>query len=388
MLAVILVLNCAAAEQTQETQGALGSAPIESKPPFDLATPSYLLMEASTGTVIFEHNADEKRPVASVTKLMAILLVLEELDRGVVTLADKVTVSANASGMGGSQALLDANSVLPLEELLKSMIIASANDSAVALAEYLSGSEDAFVRKMNDRASSLGMTNTHYANVTGLPADNHYTTARDVAQVSREVAKYPQFFKFSTIWMYDLKHPSGRLTGLTNTNRLIRFYDGADGFKTGSTNEAKYCLSATAKRGDTRMIAVVLGTPASQTRFDEAKKMLEYGFANYQLNKVAKAGDLLGADVSVKFGASGKVDAVVGSDIELLLTKGAERDLRLDAVVYDTVHAPVRKGDVLGEIKVMKGDTMIMSIPAVAGADVPYPGMIEGLLIILANWKV
>ncbi|MDR1569217.1 MAG: D-alanyl-D-alanine carboxypeptidase [Oscillospiraceae bacterium] len=364
------------------------SAPLEAKAPFDLQTPSYLLMEAKTGKVIFEKNADERRPVASVTKLMTILLVLEELDRGVVKLTDSVFCSANAAGMGGSQALLDANVQYPLEELLKSTIVASANDSAVALAEYLNGSEDAFVKRMNDRAAQLGMTNTHYVNVTGLPAANQYTSARDVATVSRAVGQHPTFFKYSTIWMDSLKHPSGRVTDLTNTNRLIRFYEGADGFKTGSTNEAKYCLSATAARGSTRMIAVILGTPASQTRFDEARKLLEYGFANYQLNSLAKKGDLIGADVAVRLGAQSSVAAAVGSDVELLLGKGKERDLKLDVTLADTVPAPVRKGDVIGEVRVMLADELLMALPAVAASDVPYPGYLEAIMQILNNWKI
>ncbi|GHU78549.1 D-alanyl-D-alanine carboxypeptidase [Clostridia bacterium] len=364
------------------------SAALESSPPFDLQTPSYLLMEAETGWVIFEHNADERRPVASVTKLMPILLTLEELDRGVVKLSDKVHCSADAAGMGGSQALLDANVLYSLEDLFKSMVIASANDSAVAIAEYLNGSEDAFVKRMNDRAAQLGMTNTNYKNVTGLPVDGQYTTARDVATLSREVAKHPAYYQYSTIWMYSLTHPSGRTTDLTNTNRLIRFYEGADGFKTGSTNEARYCLSATAKRGDTRMIAVVLGTPASQTRFDDARKMLEYGFANYQLNRVAKSGDLLGAEVPVRLGARSAVPAAIGSDVSLLLNKGQERNLAIEATLAESLAAPIRKGDPIGEVKVtLNGDT-VMTIPAVAAVDVPYPGFIEGVMTVLRNWKV
>lgn len=363
-------------------------APLEPRAPFELTTPSYMLMEAKTGKVIFEKDADIRRPVASVTKLMTILLTLEELDAGKIALTDTVTCSQNAAGMGGSQALLDANSQYPLETLLKSMIIASANDSAVALAEYIAGSEDAFVTRMNDRAQSLGMKNTNYVNVTGLPADRQYTSARDVATISREVGSHSLFFQYSTVWMDTLKHPSGRTTDLTNTNRLIRFYEGADGFKTGSTNEAKYCLSATAKRGSTRMIAVVLGTPASQTRFDEAKRLLEYGFANYQLNELAKQGDLIGADIPVRLGSQPKVAAAVGGDIDLLLGKGAENDLRLDATLAEGVNAPIKKGDVVGEVRVVKGEEVIMTLPAVAAEDVTYPGFIMAIFRIFGNWKI
>ncbi|MDR1600693.1 MAG: D-alanyl-D-alanine carboxypeptidase [Oscillospiraceae bacterium] len=363
-------------------------AALEPSSPFDLQTPSYILVEARTGQVIFEKNADDKRPVASITKLMPILLTLEELDRGVIKLTDKAHCSANAAGMGGSQALLDANTLYTVEDLFKSMVVASANDSAVAVAEYINGSEEAFVKRMNERAAQLGMTNTHYKNVTGLPADGQYTTARDVATLSREVGKHPLYFKYSVIWMDTLTHPSGRTTDLTNTNRLIRFYEGADGFKTGSTNEAKYCLSATAQRGNTRMIAVVLGTPASQTRFDEARKMLEYGFANYQLNQVAKTGDLLGAEVPVRFGARDGVPAAVGADVDLLLTKGKERDLEIEATLAESLPAPVRKGDPIGVVNVTLNGQTVMTVPAVAAVDVPYPGFVEGVLTIMRNWKV
>jgi D-alanyl-D-alanine carboxypeptidase (penicillin-binding protein 5/6) len=362
--------------------------PLETSAPFELQTPSYLLMEAKTGQVILEKNADVERPVASVTKLMSILLVLEALENGHIRLSDKVLSSPNASGMGGSQALLDANVTYPLETLLKSMIVASANDSAVALAEYVSGSEDAFVRRMNARAQELGMTHTRYVNCTGLPAEGQYTTARDVAMVSRAVGAHPTFFTYSTVWMDKLTHPSGRVTDLTNTNRLIRFYEGADGFKTGSTNEARYCISATAARGSTRMIAVVLGTPASQVRFDEARKLMEYGFANYQLSQVAKEGDLIGLSVPVRFGGQKAVPVAVGEEVALLLTKGVDRDLRIEAVLEDSVAAPVAQGAQLGELRVMLGDEVLRTVPAVAAIPVGLPGYLEALIRILNRWKI
>lgn len=366
---------------------ALAGSALEPQPPFQLQTPSYMLMEAKTGQVIFEKNADDRRPVASVTKLMTILLVLEELEHGTIRLGDTVVSSPHAAGMGGSQALLDANVSYKLSELLKSTIIASANDSAVALAEHLYGSEEVFVKHMNERAQALGMNNTNYVNCTGLPADGQYTSARDVAIVSREVGKYPRFFEYSTVWMDTLTHPSGRVTDLTNTNRLVRFYEGCDGFKTGSTNEAKYCLSATAARGNTRMIAVVLGTPASQTRFDEARKLLEYGFANYQLNQVGKQGDLTGLTVPVRYGSQETVQVAMGEEIALLLSKGQERDLRIEATLTERVTAPVAKGDVLGELAVLRGDERLMTVPAVAASDVNLPGYLEALFRIVRNWK-
>lgn len=363
------------------------AAPMEAEPPFALKTPSYLLMEASTGQVILEQGADERRPVASVTKLMTLLLVLEALEAGEARLDEPVTCSRTAAGMGGSQALLDGGAVYPFETLLKSTIIASANDSAVALAEHLAGSEAAFVQRMNARAASLGMENTQYQNCTGLPAQGQYTTARDVATVSREVGKHPLYFQYSTIWMDTLTHPGGRTTDLTNTNRLVRFYSACDGFKTGSTNEAKYCLSATAVADGMRLIAVVLGTPASQTRFDEARKLLEHGFSQYRLVTVCEAGDHLGERVSVTLGAAEGVEGAVGESYSLLVKRGGEGSLRLEAVLPDSVKAPVARGDILGELRVMDGGALLRTLPIVAAESVGLPGYLEALLRMLNTWR-
>lgn len=369
----LLLLPCAAHAQESE-------APMEEGTPFALTSPSVILTEASTGRVIFEKNADERRHVASVTKVMTILLTLEAIDEGRVSLEDSVPVSARASGMGGSQVFLDANENYKLSDLLKSMIVASANDAAVALAEYLDGAQEAFVRRMNERAAELGLENTHYVNCTGLPAQGHYTTARDVARLSAELDKHPLYYEYSTIWMDEIAHKGGRVTQLTNTNRLIRFYDSCDGYKTGSTNEARYCISATAKKNGMRLIAVVLGTHAGQTRFDEARSMLEYGFSGYQLFSPIKAGDSLDMAVPVRLGGSDQVCVVSGGTSELLLKKGDQRQITLEAALVESVSAPVRKGDVLGEIRVKQGEEVVQAVPAVAGETVELPGMIHSLL--------
>ncbi len=365
---------------------ALAETPLQD-PPFVLETPSYILMEASTGQAIFEKNADEKRPVASVTKLMTILLTLEALDAGTIHLNDQVTVSKEAAGMGGSQALLDAGSAYKLEELLKSTIVASANDSAVALAEHIAGTEQNFAERMNARARELGMTNTVYQNVTGLPAQGQYTTARDVATLSREVGKHPTYFQYSTIWMDTIQHKGGRITELTNTNRLVRFYEGCDGFKTGSTNEARYCISATAQKDGMRLIAVVLGTPASQTRFNEARKILEYGFGAYRLFNVCQAGDKLNMQVGVTRGGTDLVDAAVGEALTLLVKRGEESGVTLEVALPESVQAPIQRGDALGEIRVLKDGQKIATLPAVAASDVGLPGYLEALLRLLAGWR-
>lgn len=354
--------------------------PMKAEVPITLTSPSAILCEASTGQVIFEKNADERRPVASVNKVMTILLTLEAVDEGRVSLEDQVTVSPRAASMGGSQAFLDAGERYKLSELLKTVIVASANDSAVALAEHLAGTEESFVRLMNARAEELGLTNTHYANCTGLPAQEHYTTARDVAKLSAQLDLHPIYYRYSTIWMDEIKHRGGRVTSLTNTNRLIRFYPGCDGYKTGSTNEARYCVSATAKKEGMRLIAVVLGTPAGQTRFDEARAMLEYGFANVQLVTPIAQGQALDMTVPVRLGGRDEVSVLSGGTCSLLERRGEKNALSLEAALVEKVNAPVYAGDVLGEIRVKRGDEVVAVVPAVAGEDVQLPGMVDALI--------
>lgn len=354
--------------------------PMKAEAPITLTSPSAILCEASTGQVIFEKNADERRPVASVNKVMTILLTLEAVDEERVSLEDQVTVSPRAASMGGSQAFLDAGERYKLSELLKTVIVASANDSAVALAEHLAGTEESFVRLMNTRAEELGLTNTHYANCTGLPAQEHYTTARDVAKLSAQLDLHPIYYRYSTIWMDEIKHRGGRVTSLTNTNRLIRFYPGCDGYKTGSTNEARYCVSATAKKEGMRLIAVVLGTPAGQTRFDEARAMLEYGFANVQLVTPIAQGQALDMTVPVRLGGRDEVSVLSSGTCSLLERRGEKNALSLEAALVEKVNAPVYAGDVLGEIRVKRGDEVVAVVPAVAGEDVQLPGMVDALI--------
>ena len=354
--------------------------PMKAEVPITLTSPSAILCEASTGQVIFEKNADERRPVASVNKVMTILLTLEAVDEGRVSLEDQVTVSPRAASMGGSQAFLDAGERYKLSELLKTVIVASANDSAVALAEHLAGTEESFVQLMNTRAEELGLTNTHYANCTGLPAQEHYTTARDVAKLSAQLDLHPIYYRYSTIWMDEIKHRGGRVTSLTNTNRLIRFYPGCDGYKTGSTNEARYCVSATAKKEGMRLIAVVLGTPAGQTRFDEARAMLEYGFANVQLVTPIAQGQALDMTVPVRLGGRDEVSVLSGGTCSLLERRGEKNALSLEAALVEKVNAPVYAGDVLGEIRVKRGGEVVAVVPAVAGEDVQLPGMVDALI--------
>ena len=361
--------------------------PLVNTCPLTLIAPSALLMEAHTGTVIFEKNAQEARPAASITKLMTLLLTFERLADQTITLQDPVTVSANAARQTGSQAFLDASSTYTVEQLLKATVISSANDAAVALAEHLAGTEESFVRLMNGKAAQLQLENTHYVNSTGLPAQGQHTCARDVATIANALCAHPDYFKYSSVWMDTLTHPSGRVTDLTNTNRLVRFYDGCDGFKTGSTNEAKYCLCATAEKNGMRLIAIVLGVPNSQTRFDEARAMMDWGFSTYAREEICKTGDLTGLSLPVKLGRKEAVDIALGKGLSLLLQTGDKAGITLHCTLPETLIAPVEKGQEVGQVQVLLHGEVIAALPAVAAEDVPLPGMLDGITRLWDNWK-
>ncbi len=366
---------------------AASAQPLEAGTPVEIASPTAMLVEAGTGTVIFEKDADTKRQVASLTKLMTLLITLEELEAGRIGLEDDITVSKAAAGQIGSQALLDAGAVYKLKDLLKSTVIASANDAACALAEHIAGTEEAFVEQMNRRAEELGLANTYYKNCTGLPMEGQYTTARDVAALSCELAKHPAYHQYATVWMDTLKHPSGRITDLTNTNRLVRFYSGCDGFKTGSADVSKYCLSATAEKNGMRLIAVVLGAATSQKRFDEARAMMDYGFSSYKRVQVLRAGELLGRQVKVKLGSKDAVDAAVGSGLSMLMKAGQEKQLALEIELPDEVSAPLKAGETLGMVRVLLNGQVIAKLPAVAATEMRMPGLLEGFYRMLENWR-
>ena len=365
-----------------------GSAqPLEDKTSLTLTAPSYILMEAGTNTVIFEQNADEKRQAASLIKLMTLLICMESLENGAVTLETLVTVSDKAAKTPGSTALLDTNSTYRLEDLLRSCIIASANDAAVALAECIAGSEEAFVQRMNKRAKELRLKNTHYVNCTGLTVEGQYTCASDTAIVASLLSQFHSFFSYSSLWLSSLVHPSGRTTDLTNTNRLVRFYSGCDGMKTGSSPEAKYCICATAQKDGMRLIAVVLGASGSQVRFDEARSMLEYGLSIYKRATVIESGELTGYTVAVTHGARESAEIAAGKGLSMLLKDGQEKHLTVELSLPESIAAPMQKGDQVGDIQVLLNGKQIASLPAVLHDDVRLPGYIEGFLRILNCWR-
>ena len=311
-----------------------------------------LLMEYSTGMVMFAQNEKEHLPIASVTKVMSTLLVMEALDSGRISLSDSVTVSANAASMGGSQVFLEEGETMSVEDLLKSLVVASANDATVALGEYICGSEAAFVAAMNSRAKELGCENTNFVNTNGLPAEGHYSCALDVAVITRELMHHKDIFKYTGIWMDTIRNGT---FGLANTNKLIRFYKGATGMKTGFTDEAMYCLSGTAERDGMQLIAVVLGSSTSNSRFAAAKSMLDYGFANYAVVSPQKPEI---QPVEIKRGVCETVEVSV-EDVSVLMEKGNKGTIEPRTVIFENIQAPITAGMELGYVSYYIGEKEI-----------------------------
>lgn len=356
---------------TSITGGAVGMA-VDAK--------SAILIDAGSGTVLFEQNSHDKLPPASVTKVMTMLLIMEAVDRGQMSLEDKVTISEKAASMGGSQMYMEPGEQQKLETLMTGIAVASANDACVAAAEYHSGTVDIFVENMNKRAKELGMKDTNFVNTNGLPVANHYTSAYDIAVMSKELIKHEKIQDWFNIWMTNITVglPGKKQTelGLTNTNRLIKTYPGANGIKTGFTQEAGYCLSASAKKGDLDLIAVIMGSPSSKVRFAEAAKLLDYGFANYDSVKLAEKGEPMGT-VVIEKGTPNLVNAVAPEDISVLVNKGEKDTIKGELVFKDSISAPVDRGDQLGEMVIYKKDKEIARYPVVAEENVKKASLMQ-----------
>ena len=332
-----------------------------------LTSHAALLMEKTTGQILYAQNEHDALPPASVTKIMTVLLTMEAIDSGRIALDDVVTVSAYAAGMGGSQVFLAEGEQITVDELLKAVCVSSGNDAAVALAEHVAGVTELFVEQMNNRARELGMKDTHFANCTGLTAENHVTSAYDIALMSRELLlHHPQIRSYTTIWMDTLRDGT---FGLSNTNKLIRFYDGATGLKTGFTQEAGYCISATAERDGMELIAVIMKGATSDSRNTDAKTLLNYGFSTYTLLTVQPKEPL--PDLPVTLGSADTVAAVLPEEgCTLLLEKSRSSDLTQMLDLPDEVSAPVRAGETLGTLTVSREGETLLTIPVVAGEDV------------------
>lgn len=326
---------------------------------------SAVLMDANTGKILFEYNADDALPPASVTKVMTLLLVFEALDNGVIKLSDMVSTSEHAASMGGSQIYLEPGEQMSVDELIKSVVVSSANDAAASLAEYVSGSESAFVAAMNKRAKELGMNSTNFENTNGLDdtSENHVTSARDIAIMSRELMKHEKIFDYTTIWMDTVRNGT---FGLSNTNRLLRTYKGCTGLKTGSTAKAKFCISATAKRDGLSLIAVIMGSPTRDDRNALAAKLLDFGFANYAIYS-----DTDGAVDNIKVTGGIKNDiALKHNDFSSLIEKSALSKIEAVTDIPESVPAPIKTGDKIGTITYKNGETVIGTTDIVAAEDV------------------
>ena len=333
----------------------------------EVAAPSALLMEKETGTVLFAKNEHAKLEPASVTKVMTILLTMEAIDAGQLTYDTMVTASAHACSMGGSQIWLKENEQMTVSDMLKAVCVVSANDCAVALAEQIAGSEDAFVERMNQRAKELGMNDTTFKNATGLPAQGHVTSAYDIALMSRElILHHPDIRQYTTIWMDSLRDGASELV---NTNKLIRFFDGATGLKTGSTDSALYCLSGTAERDGMELIAVIMKDATSAQRFEDAKTLLSYGFSTYSLEHVTPQEEL--PPVTVRLGTQATVQPVLEEGSALLLEKSKAGTLEQTVSLAEAVEAPVAKGTPLGTLTITSGEETVAELALVAGEEIP-----------------
>ena len=342
---------------------------------------SYILVEASSGRVLVEHNANERMSPASITKIMSLLLVMEALEEGKITLEDTVTCSEHANSMGGTQIWFKVGETMTVHELLKAVVVSSANDATVALAEHVAGSEEGFVKLMNDRAKQLGMNDTTFTNATGFDDENHKTTAFDISLMSRELLKHEKIFEYTSIWMDSLRNGE---TQLVNTNKLIRFYKGANGLKTGTTVGAGYCLAATALRDGMQLLAVNLGSSTTDDRFFSARKLLDYGFANYEVTKPEISTEDL-TPVKISRGVLREVTCEIDTNQKILLEKGEKSQITQEIVVEDSLEAPVEKGQQIGKVVLKLGEKTVGECPILAAESVERMTILKSLEIFLKN---
>ncbi|MCA1030604.1 D-alanyl-D-alanine carboxypeptidase [Bacillus timonensis] len=331
---------------------------------------SAILIERDTGTVLFEKNSHEKLPPASMTKIMTMLLIMEAIDKGTIKWDEKVRTSEYAASMGGSQIFLEAGEEMTVDEMMRGIAIASGNDASVAMAERIAGSEEGFVEMMNNKAKQLGLKNTSFKNPTGLPAKDHYSTAHDMALMAKELLKYEEVTKYTGKYEDYLRENTEKKFWLVNTNRLVKFYPGVDGVKTGYTSEAKYCLTATAEKNKMRLISVVFGAPTPKDRNAQITKMLDYGFSQYNTHPMYERNQVVSA-AEVSKGSKKKVNVTTSEPISVLTKKGESTDnIVKEVVLKEDIQAPVKKGDKLGVLILKKDDKVISKSPLVSAEDI------------------
>ena len=344
------------------------------------------LVDSATGTEMYSSRSDDRLPIASMVKIMTTLLALESVDRGELSLDEMVPVSDVAASMGGSQVFLDSGKEYKAGELIKSIIVASANDSCVAMAERLSGSVEGFVRDMNERAKALGMNNTNFVNCTGLPAPESYSSAKDVSIMFRELIKHPKYFEYAGIWLEDFVHPDGRTTSMTNTNKLVRFYNGCDGGKTGFTSEAKFCLSATAERNGLRVVAVVIGADSSKERFASVSNLFGYAFSNYSAKVIQSKDDRIENSIRVLGGREKGISVAVKEDFKALVKKGDDVEYKVHFNLPATVKAPIVRGGEIGKAYLTRNGEVIGECSVVSVVDVEKARYSDTLKHICDEW--
>lgn len=350
---------------------------------------SAYLVDYAQGTVMYEHNAHEKRQIASMVKIMTLLLAFDAMEQGKLTLEQEITISERASGMGGSQMFLETGDVYPVKDLIKGIVVSSANDASVAIAETVSGSVEDYVQEMNEYALKLGMNNTKFVNVTGLPASGQYSTAHDVSIMTRALLAHKPYYEYSKIWIENYTHPDGRVTELVNTNRLIRFYKDCDSGKTGFTNDAMFCLSASAVRNDMRVVATVLGGSTSQIRFREVTRLFNYAFANYEQKCIAKKGEVMQNNLFIKRAKKQMHKIAAAEDVYLLTKKGKKLDYVVDTILKEELKAPLKKGDTVGKliVKDKKSGEVIKECGIVLTEDIAPKKLIDALEELITGWR-
>ena len=351
-----------------------------------LSAKSAYLIDFDNQQTIYEEEAEKRLPIASMCKIMTLLLSFEAIDDGIISMNEEICVSERAASMGGSQVFLEANAKYPVRELIKSIVVCSANDSCVAMAERIAGSEDIFINQMNEKAKEIGANNTLFSNCTGLPKEPQYSCAKDVALMLKALLKHEEYYQFGQVWMDKFQHPEGRYTEITNTNKLIRFYDGCDGGKTGFTNEAGFCLAATAKRNNLRVISVVIGEETSATRFEDVKTMFDYAFANYQNTLIVENGTVLEETIAIEGAKCDKAYIYPKRNVYVLSKHGEEVDIVTEIHLTKT-KAPIKKNEEVGELLVFKNGLEIDRVPLLSIEKIEKANIFDWFKKIAEKWN-
>ncbi len=360
----------------------------EDKTNLNIQSKSAILLDANSGTVILKVNEKQRLPIASMCKIMTLLLTFEAIENGEISMDEEIRISENASSMGGSQIFLESNADYKVSELVKGITVASANDACVAIAERLCGSEEEFVNKMNKKANELNMENTNFTNCTGLPKAGQYSCSEDVSIMFSNLIKHKDYFNFSSIWMDEISHPKGRKTSISNTNKLIRFYEGCDSGKTGYTSEAGHCLAASAVRNGMRLISVVISCPDSKTRFKDVSSMFNYGFANYTNKVIVDDKTPLDLDVKIVGGKKDTLKVYAENPIYLFSSKQEKRSVEINFTPLEKIKAPVKQGDKIGLLKVFENGVEISHVNVIAGENIYEKTYFDEIYDITKNWAI